>query len=478
MIPSSVHKTLVLLSCTFLGLICGTLYLYLSYSPQLAQRLQYLATNALSIALVGSLGVAVSGPMAGLAVDRKGYTGALCAGGSLIVLGYFVLRRQYTHTYLNVALSCLCLFSVGAGSTLINLACLKCCAVTFPSLRGVATSLPLALYGLSAMFYLVVALVFYAGDTAGFLRFLMASVAALFALCSPCVMLCDRRPCLSGRTVRLADSIEMVNLRGLSEMKGALSPCATPTSGPADLHGLALLRLPRFWLLFLITGAMASLGQMYIYSVGYMVKALVIRNFDIDAAAATSLSVDMVIQNQQQVQVALLSMTNCVGRLVAGVMGDIISQTFRKLRAWLLFVPGVGLVCTQVLGHAITSHEYLGVASMLSGFFYGYTLCIMPTIVGDAFGIANFSGNWGLVGLAPVVPSFVLTNLFGKVYDSKSAAGVDGVYTCTLGSRCYSLVFNLSLGVSILALLVVGVLNFGDRYYTSRALATKGKLAG
>ncbi|KAM9921822.1 hypothetical protein OXX80_012042 [Metschnikowia pulcherrima] len=480
MAPSTVHKTFVLLSCTFLGLICGTLYLYSSYSPQLASQLQYSATNASSIALVGSLGVSITGPLAGLVVDKKGYTAPLCAGGSFIVLGYYVLRRQYTHAYSSVWLSCGCLFFVGSGSTFINSACLKCCAVTFPSLRGVATSLPLALYGLSAMFYSVFASVFYPGDTSGFLRFLIVSSALIFALCSPLVMLCDRRNFSGSRTVRLADPVEMANLRSGSAGKdvnlASKLAFAQSQPGPTEVYGVRLLQSPRFWLLFLILGAMASLGQMYIYSVGYMVKALVIRNFELDPVAAASSSVDMLIQNQQQLQVGLLSMTNCIGRLAAGVMGDIITQTFRRSRAWLLFVPAAGLVCTQILGQTIAGHEYLGAASMLSGFFYGYTLCIMPTIVGDVFGMENFSGNWGLVGLAPVIPSFYLTNFFGEVYDSKSTADDSGVYTCILGSHCYRPAFKVGLVVSFLALFLVGVFNFGDRYLMSRARAERRKL--
>ncbi|GEQ68904.1 hypothetical protein JCM33374_g2573 [Metschnikowia sp. JCM 33374] len=422
MILSTVQKTFILLSCTFLGLICGTLYLYSSYSPQLASQLQYSATNASSIALVGSLGVSVTGPIAGLVVDRKGYTTPLSIGGS--------------------------------GSTFINSVCLKCCAVTFPSLRGVATSLPLALYGLSAMFYSVIASMFFQGDTSGFLRFLIGSSAVIFAVCSPLIMLCDRRNSIQSRTVRLAEPLEMANLRGLADLKTTSPIPVSLSSGPNELYGLGLLRSKQFWILFFIMGSMASLGQMYIYSVGYMVKALVIRNFQLDPATAASSSVDMLIQNQQQLQVGLLSMANCVGRLVAGVMGDIITQTFRKSRAWLLFVPAAGLICTQVMGSGISVHEYLGVASMLSGFFYGYTLCIMPTIVGDVFGMENFSGNWGIVGLAPVIPSFYLTNLFGEVYDSKSSANESGVFACMLGSQCYASVFKLSLAVSVVALIL------------------------
>lgn len=105
---------------------------------------------------------------------------------------------------------------------------------------------------------------------------------------------------------------------------------------------------------------------------------------------------------------------------------------------------------------------------MLSGFFYGFTFCIMPIIVGDVFGMENFSGNWGLVGMAPIAPSFFFTNLFGKVYDQHTSTTDLGTNICTLGNGCYRQVFKLTLGVSVFSILVVSIFNFGELYLASR----------
>lgn len=468
---STLQKTFVLLLCTFLGLICGTLYLYLSYSPQLASRLHYSATDSSSIALLGTLGVAISGPLAGAVVDRRGYSIALVIGGLSILGGYYGLRRQFVAAYSNLTLLCFFLFAIGCGLTFINLACLKCCAVSFPSIRGVATSLPLALYGLLAMFYSVVASMFYPGDTVGFLGFLIMSLVVIFSVCAPNVMLCDRR---AARRPAKKEPFELATRTDIGLEKPSELQFHGLHHNSADISGLRLLATPRFWLLFIATGAFALLGQMYIYSVGYMVRALVTSNFKISAELDQIQAVAVLIQKEQQLQVGLLSIANCVGRLVAGVMGDVISQSFHKPRSWLLFVPSLGLVCTQIMGLNVVHHEELGMASMLTGFFYGFTFCIMPIIVGDVFGMDNFSGNWGLVGLSPIIPSFFFTNLFGKVYDSHSVVGENGS-TCTLGKDCYGQVFNLTLAVSILAVLVVSVFNFGERYLASRAMFARSQ---
>lgn len=445
---------LILVSSTFMGLICGTLYLYSSFSPQLALRLNYSATNASTIALLGSLGIAISGPLAGVVVDKRGYTFPLLAGGTLITLGYWCLRQQYVSGLLNLALLCSCLFLIGCGSTFINLVCMKCCAVTFPKIRGVATSLPLALYGLLAMFYSVVASRFYPGDTPGFLKFLLVSVLVIFSICSPAIVLCDQK---SFKPRVASKPIELISL-------DAQLPTKRPPSARKDNASTTeLLCSPRFWILFFITGAISSLGQMYIYSIGYIVKALITKTYHMTPALAAAEPVDTLIQLFQQTQVGLISISNCVGRLAAGVMGDVISQSFKRPRSWLLFLPSLCLIFTQHLGHTISSHENLAMASVVLGFCYGYTLCIMPIIVGDVFGMSNFSRNWGFIGLAPVAPSMFFTSFFGKIYDSHTSTGADGVRSCIQGNACYNRVFSLTLGMSLLAFLSVGLFNMWNR---------------
>lgn len=470
--PSTITKSLVLLLCTFLGLVCGTLYLYSSYSPQLAQRLNYLATDSSLIALCGSLGVAVTGPVAGVVVDRKGYSVSLFIGGTSICLAYYGLKQQYSQALSSLWYLCFLLFSVGLGSTFINSACLKCCAVLFPNIRGVATSLPLALYGLSAMFYSVVASVYYPGDTSGFLGFLILSVGVITVICSPQLMLCDFRDLLPKR--HKASNSEIIQLTTIGQKIDSEPIKYHGLHHNTELSGVELLRNPRFWLLFIATGAFASLGQMYIYTVGYMVKALVTNTFTTPVdPTAEYVPMEVVIQQEQQVQVGLLSVANCVGRLLAGILGDIISQSFRKPRGWLLFIPGIGLVATQIMGLSITDPHHLEWASMLQGFFYGFTFCIMPIIVGDVFGMENFSGNWGLVGMSPIIPSFFFTNHFGKVYDRHTVMSELGVTVCSLGNGCYRQVYKLTLGVSVFAILVVAIFNFGERYLASRSLYQK-----
>lgn len=458
MLSPPLRKVFVLLSCTFLGLICGTLYLYSSYSPQFADRLKYSVSDSSSIALLGTLGVAISGPLAGKVVDKRGYTVALVIGGLSIVTGYLGLKKQYDLHHSNVSLLAFLFVLVGLGSTFINLTCLKCCAVSFPSIRGVATSLPLALYGLSALFYSVVASMFFPGDTSLFLGFLAYSSGIIFMVCAPSVISCDREhmkrrqvhetielTTVGSATSRSVTPMPLILLVPLVPSSPAISNIALP-----KLHNQSLVTSFPFWLLFVTTGALAALGQMYIYSVGYMVKALLANHSDAS-----------MIQRDQQLQVGLLSVANCFGRIMGGVLGDIITQSFGRSRSWLLYLPTFGFLITQAMGLTTSAYEALSLVSLLTGFFYGFTFCIMPLIVGDIFGMANFSYNWGIVGLAPILPSFYFTSLFGLIYDSHTVAKAGEPAVCMLGKACYNSIFELTIVVSILTLVLVTVFNFG-----------------
>lgn len=458
MISRNVQRVLILLSCTFLGLVCGTLYLYSSYSPQLAKQLQYTASDSSKIALWGTVGTAIAGPVSGAVVDRRGYTLSLLLGALLIILGYGGMKYQFDHQHKLVQLSCFWLFSIGLGSTFINSACLKCCAVSFPSIRGVATSLPLALYGLSALFYSVVASVFYTGRTSEFLGFVGMSIIIIYIVCFPSVYVADREH----------------KLRNASTFKNHQS-MEDPEKAFDTYSKVGLFKSYKFWMLFAILGSLASLGQMYIYSVGYIVKSLV--SFSAIEqhleTLATSDQLDLLIQQQQQLQVGMISIANCIGRILSGILGDIITQSFSMPRSWLLIIPSVGTTFCQFLTSSTQQYSNLPLNSFLVGLFYGFTFCLIPIIVGDIFGMENFSFNWGVACLAPIGPSYYFTNMFGKEYDmnsnemnlldmSKEGGFLAASMGCNLGNKCYSDILGITACVGCIAIILVLIFNFSD----------------
>lgn len=436
------------------------------------------------MALSGNLAVALAGPFSGALVDRKGYNYPLIIGAAGLLLGYVGLRAQYVLLRSNLMYSCLCLFIVGSGLTFLFSVCLKCSAVTFPQHRGMATSLPSALYGLLAMFYSVAASSIYPGDTLGFLYFLPFSVVVIFIACAPIIMTCETRRTPAPRVVLALEPLEMASLPAFGKANKFASSLRVANTGGVGVGGghltghydagevsdQSLLLSPRFWLLFVITGSIASIGQMYIYSVGYMVKALILVQLDDASDSSIETAINTFIQGEQSLQVALLSTANCLGRLVAGFLGDFVRHNLRKPRSWLLFIPGFGFTLTQFMALSILDYHGLHAVSSISGFMYGFTFCMLPIIVGDVFGMNNFSRNWGLMGLAPIIPSNLFTSLFGIVYDLNSIVTELGLHLCLAGNQCYNLIFNLSLVVALVALFIVFIFNFGDAYLSTRTI--------
>lgn len=443
--------------------------MFSSYSPQLALQLGYTATNVSLVALSGNFAVALTGPFSGAMVDKRGYKMPLFIGAAGLTFGYVGLRAQFIALRGNLFYLCLCLFGVGCGLTFLFLVCLKCCAVTFPMNRGVATSFPSAMYGLLAMFYSVAASSLFPGDTLGFLLFLPLSVVIIFIVCAPVVMKCEPRRAETPRVISVLEPMDLKSREGF----GSLVRDGSATQDASDESRQSLLHSPRFWLLFVITGAMASVGQMYIYSVGYMVKSLITGQFSLDDNFSKQNDINAFVQGEQHLQVGLISTANCTGRLLAGFMGDFVRQKLRLPRSWLLLVPGFGFTIAQFMARSIRDYHSLHLLSVISGFMYGFTFCILPIIVGDVFGMANFSRNWGIMGLAPLFPSNLFTSYFGVVYDSNSVTSDQGLHLCLLGKGCYDKVFNFSLVIALVALIVVFLFNFGDKVLSSRTISGK-----
>ncbi|CDK27964.1 unnamed protein product [Kuraishia capsulata CBS 1993] len=441
--------------------------------------------------MLGTLGVLFSGPVAGVTVDKTGYSLAIVSGSLAIGSGYYLFRKQFEEAYSSVPYTCFLLFCVGSGSTFINAACIKCCMVTFPSIRGLATSLPVAMYGISAMCYSAVGSRFYPGDTAGFLGFLSTSSLIVAALCGPMICLCDRSSHIHHRigtdTPRASASIELTNFGS-----GTVTP-VRQAGNPMPIAGFKnpdhditasrpLFKQIEFWALATILSVIAGIGQMYVYSVGYVVTSLF---GDSKFIAQHTATYSILVQQQQQLQVGIISLASCTGRISSGLLADIFSSTLHWSRTWLLFVPGVLIFSAQILGATVSSLQAVGVTSSLLGFGYGFLYCILPIIVGDIWGLTNFSFNWGITNVFTIIPNMVLAGYFGRVYDSHVTlkefslvvgGGDDGaketikLMVCDLGRECYNSAFKLTALLSLVALLLIGFFNLRQHAVSKRHL--------
>lgn len=197
----------------------------------------------------------------------------------------------------------------------------------------------------------------------------------------------------------------------------------------------------------LIVALCSGLGQMYIYTVGFIVTAQY--NLENDGGSAASL---------QAVQVFTISIASFSGRVVAGVLSDYLYKRLRAQRQWVV----LGTIFLIGGGHALlivsNSLDTITGISLMIGGGYGLLNGTYPAIYADNFGVKVFTTAWGLSCAGPLMVLFLLEKYFGYLYDGQS---VDGV--CLKGNECYKGAFQVSVTLCLFTLLLTLALMYKKR---------------
>ncbi len=101
--------------------------------------------------------------------------------------------------------------------------------------------------------------------------------------------------------------------------------------------------------------------------------------------------------------VALMAIGNAGGRVVAGVLSDVIGRT----KTLLIMLTSQGLVIASLIFISESQGVLLTVAATLIGFNCGTNLSLFPSATKDYFGLKNFGANYGLVFSAWGVGGFI-----------------------------------------------------------------------
>lgn len=242
------------------------------------------------------------------------------------------------------------------------------------------------------------------------------------------------------------------------------------------VSGSDLLRQTDFWILFAILGLLSGTGLCFINNIGLVTVTL---------SGLDSLPAE--VARKQASLVSLLSVANCLGRLLSGFTSDHFLHHapphLRCGRAWWL-VPIASLF---FLSQLLASSTYyvegltgLALPTMLTGAAYGAMFGLTPVLILEWFSIERFSTNNGLLMVAPALGGPITNYVFGAIYDShvlhsptalltstsvdklaKRAASVMAAdKLCTLGRDCYAGAFHLTAFMSLCAVglaVVVGI---------------------
>lgn len=160
------------------------------------------------------------------------------------------------------------------------------------------------------------------------------------------------------------------------------------------------------------------------------------------------------IIKRQLMHVSILSVMSFLGRLVSGVGSDFLVKKLNMSRFWCVTVSGTIFALAQLAGMKVENPNFLWLVSGLNGLAYGALFGVYPAIVADLFGVTGFSLNWGIMTLAPVVSGNIFNIFYGTVYDHHSANSPGGDRECTVGLKCYSAAYTITLFSSIFGILV------------------------
>ena len=185
-----------------------------------------------------------------------------------------------------------------------------------------------------------------------------------------------------------------------------------------------MLKTPSFWVLWILYFIGAGAGLMVIGSVAGMAKAS--------------------MGDFAFLVVAILAIGNAGGRVVAGIVSDLIGRS-RTLGILFVFQAILMLVAIPVTGAASASGLLLVVLATGIGFNYGANLALFPALTKDFFGIRNFGMNYGILFTAWGVGGFVMSRasqVLKARTDSFSASFLVAAALLALGAGLMLLVKN------------------------------------
>jgi len=198
-----------------------------------------------------------------------------------------------------------------------------------------------------------------------------------------------------------------------------------------------LVKRKEFWLIVSLLFLGTSTGQLYINTLGSIYISLGGKNGD------------------QNLSVILISVMNAAGRMSSGLITDKLSHKMKRT-TYLIVIYFIMFLHWALLG-AFGNLHILPLSSIIVGFCYGSTLCILPTITSELFGVCTFAENWGSIQPFNAVGGVLLAGLAGHIYQAQIPASSHS--NICVGHSCYSYTFLLLAGLCFISFILCSILN-------------------
>ncbi|KAG7663984.1 uncharacterized protein J8A68_002485 [[Candida] subhashii] len=448
------NRWFVLLASIPVAISAGTIFVYSIYGTQLSDRCHLEASQSANLNISTTFGSAVGAIFGGYITDLYGTQIPMLISCICLTIGYQLLYWQYQlGETSNVWSLIFAMFLVGVGSVSGYFSAIKAVTVNFPTRKATAQSITIASFAISSLVFSIIDTKIYKGDAGAFLKFLtwfsglMISIGFVFIRVEGLIDLPEKttqggEP--NESTSLLADSVSLESASEISE-KGTLR-----TQGVKEtfIH-------PIFWYHYFMFAILQGLGQMYIFSVGFILKALHY-SFQNRSEEVPSLV------HLQAMHVSVIAIASFLGRLSSGPISDYLINRLNSQRHWVLIV-GLTLM---LIGHLLNTvnitswqfhsvHLYMVVVSGIIGYSYGFSFASYPAIISDIFNLKHYSLIWGATYSATTFGLSLITKIFGYVYDSNSNIWDGEEYICGKGEGCYKLTFQITSGMCIFVIVLV-----------------------
>ncbi|QLQ78041.1 hypothetical protein HG537_0A02880 [Torulaspora globosa] len=228
-------------------------------------------------------------------------------------------------------------------------------------------------------------------------------------------------------------------------------------------HVVQTIKKPRFIAYLIVLATLQGIGQMYIYSVGFIVRTQI--------SSTPPSEGTLNAEEIQSLQVSIISVLSFLGRLSSGPVSDMLIKKFHAQRLWNV-VMAAALMCWasnqmssrswDLPAYAVSSAppniSNISHCSAIFGFAFGILFGTFPPIIADSFGTDNFSSIWGLITSGGLITVKLFCSVLGA--DLSRNTLPEQLY-CDKGTLCYKYAFYVtamsSLFAMVLTLLTIAV---------------------
>ena len=230
---------------------------------------------------------------------------------------------------------------------------------------------------------------------------------------------------------------------------------------------------PRYLVYYAILAIQMGIGQMYIYSVGFLIQVQVntppLSDYDLDTSKL------------QAFQISLFAIFSFCGRLTSGPISDLLVRKFGCQRLWNIFsasflvliashfITITAQLATEdsVHNNNIPTIRNISFCTTLFGYAFGIIFGTFPSIIADTFGTEGFSTIWSICTTGGVFTVKLFTSILAHDLSTNSNAD-DRV--CKSGTKCYKHTFNTIFDICVMGLTFTAMMIFGTYWKDQKKL--------